>query len=52
MPVKLTFRERDLIRGSTFPDPDFAKDGFPVKVENRVIVLYLTDRQRYGKIGS
>jgi hypothetical protein len=28
LPVKLTFRERDLIRDETFYDPDFAKLAF------------------------
>jgi hypothetical protein len=27
LPVKLTLRERDLIRNGTFPDPDFGKEG-------------------------
>ena len=25
---------------------------YPVKIEGKIIVLYLSERQRYGKIGS
>lgn len=39
MPVKLTLRERDLIRRGTFPDPDFGKNGV---IDGKNITVYLS----------
>ncbi len=39
LPVKLTLRERDLIRGSTFSDPDFGKDGV---IDGKNITVHLS----------
>ena len=38
VPVRLTLRERDLIRNSMFLDPDFAKDGV---IEGKCITVDL-----------